>query len=58
MFAAGGAYVALAAVWGVTGIGAVLEVGLVAFGGKAGALIRLIKKRRAQRAADETPLLG
>ncbi|KAH9937227.1 uncharacterized protein B0H18DRAFT_969668 [Fomitopsis serialis] len=58
VFGAGGAYVALAAVWGITGIGAVLEVVLIAVGERATALVRVIQKRRAQRAADEEPLLA
>ncbi|KZT75084.1 hypothetical protein DAEQUDRAFT_659157 [Daedalea quercina L-15889] len=58
MFAAGGTYLALAAVWGITGIGAIAEIGLVAFGGRTAALVRFVKKWRAQRAADEEPLLG
>jgi len=58
VFGASGAYVALAAIWGITGIGAVLEVGLIAVGGGAASLVRAVQKRRAQRAADEEPLLG
>ena len=58
VYAAGGAYVPLAIFWGITGVGAVLEVGLVVFAGRGAALIKFVRSLRRQKAADEEPLLG
>ena len=58
VFAAGGAYIPLALFWGIAGVGAGLEAGLVAFAGRGAALVKLVKSLRRQKAADEEPLLG